>query len=263
MENELKQWNDEIVKSRNNFPVLNLFTTQQLQVIRQQLGQLNCQRISSLPPGVISILMSLSPKICEKDINECLYSIKSKSSLVGQHSSEKLEKLDNLSNLVDNDSNEQTSAFNPEIEVNINVERNAYEELKECYSDEVAYLSSKYCSNFTMEQETLVEDASEWCLINKNSYVDKDPEALLVELQACDNESNLSTQHENDTSPVVHSKGDKINLIEQILIENDIPSELAREAAELYPDVIEEALSYCLDEKNRSTDHSFLQLPSR
>ena len=272
MEKELKRWNDEIVKSRNNFPVLNLFTTQQLRVIRQQLGQLNCERISSLPPAVISMLMSLSPKICEKDIDESLHSVKSKSSLVGQHSSKKLEKLDNISIPVDPDSNIQTSQFNPENEVSMkvqelishlnDVERNVYEELKEDYSDEVAYLSIKHCSNSTMEQETLVEDASEWCLNNENSYVDKDPEELLKELNAHDNKTEQNTQHENDTSAVVQSKDDSIYLIEQMLIDNDIPSGLAREAAEFYPDDIEEALSYCLDEQNRSTDHSFLQLPS-
>ena len=73
MENELEKWKDEIAKSRDTFHVLNLFTTQQLRVIRQQLGQLNCERISSLPPAVISMLMSISPKICEKDIKECLH----------------------------------------------------------------------------------------------------------------------------------------------------------------------------------------------
>ena len=280
MEIELKRWNNEIVKSRNDFPVLNLFTTQQLRVIRQQLGQLNCKNISSLPPTVISMVMSISLEICEKDINECLQSVKSKSSLVGQHSSEKSEKSGHLSRL-DNHSNVQTSQFNPENEVSKeaaveklvleliihlnDVERNAYEELKEDFSYKVAYLSIKNCSNSTMEQDMLVEDANEWCLNNENSYVDKDPEELLIELQGFnvhDNKNEESTQHENDTSHVVQSKDDNIYLIEQMLIDNDIPSGLAREAAEFYPDDIEEALIYCLDEQNRSTDQSFLQLPS-
>ena len=282
MEKELKRWSDKIGKSRNNFPVLNLFTTQQLRVVRQQLGQLNCERISSLPPAVISMLMSLSSKICEKDIKECLHSVKSKSPLVGEHSVEKkLEKSDNLSNSVDIDKNVQTSQFNPDNEVSIeaaveklvlelisqlnDVERNAYEELKDDYPDEIAYLSIKHCSNSSMEQETLVEDASIWCLHNENSYVDKDPVELLNELQALnahDIKTEQNTQYKNDSTPIVQSKDDNIYLVEQMLIENDIPSGLAREAAELYPNDEEEALSYCLNEQNKSSDQSFLQLPS-
>ena len=281
MEKELKQWSDEIVKSRNNFPVLNLFTTQQLRVVRQQLGQLNCERISSLPPPVISMLMSLSPKICEKDIKECLHSVKSKSLLVGQHSVEKLELSDNLSDSVDNDKNAQTSQFNPDNEVSKeaaveklvlelirqlnDIERAAYEELKDDYPDEIAYLSIKYCSNSSMEQDTLVEVASEWCLNNENSYADKDPGELLNELQATsthDSKAEQNTQYKNDARTIVQSKDDNIYLIEQMLIENDIPSGLAREAAENCHGDFEEALMYCLDEQNKSSDQSFLQLPS-
>ena len=277
MEKELKRWSDEIVKSRNNFPVLNLFTTQQLRVVRQQLGQLNCERISALPPEVISMLMSLSPKIREKDIKECLHSVKSKSLLVGKHSVEKLEKSNNMSNSVDNDKNVQTSQFNPDnAEVAVeklllelisqlnDVERNAYEELKDDYPDEIAYLSIKHCSNSSMEQETLAEDANDWCLDNENSYVDKDPGELLNELQALnthDSKIEQNAQHKDNSTPILQSEDENIYLVEQMLIESDIPSGLAREAAEIYPDDPEEALSYCLDEQNKSSDQSFLQLP--
>ena len=280
MENKLKEWKEEIAKSRNTFHVLNLFTTQQLRVIRQQLGQLNCERIPFLPPTVISMLMSLSPEICEKDVKECLQLVKSKSLLVGQPSSKKPEDLENLSGPVDHEDNVQMSQFNPEDEVSMeaaieklviqlvnrlsDVEKNAYEELKGIYPDEVAYLSIKNCSDVGMQQEGLIEKASAWCLENGNAYENEDPQVILNEIQGLNSQNNESigneqnAQNENDACSVVESQDDNVYLMEQLLIENDIPSGLAREAAELYPDDIEEALSYCLMEKNRSTEQSFL-----
>ena len=281
MEKELKEWNNEIAKSRDTFHVLNLFTTQQLRVIRQQLGQLNCERISILPPEVISMLMSLSPKIRGKDIKECLLLVKSKNLLVGQPSLKKSEKSNNSLPLVDHSDNMQISQFNPDDEVSMeaaieklvmrlidqlsDVEKTAYEELKGAYPDEVAYLSIKNCSNANMQQEGLIEKASEWCLENKSSYESKDPQVVFNEIQALNSQNNESVENEqnadneSDASPVVESiQEDTINSMEQMLIENDIPSGLAREAAELYPDDIEEALSYCLFEKNKSTEQSFL-----
>ena len=282
MKHELKWWNKEIIMSRSSCHILNLFTTQQLRVIRQQLGQLNCERISSLPPAVLSMLMSISPKICEKDVKECLQLIKTESLLVGQHSSKKLEDLDNSSDPVDHDDNVQISQFNPDNEISkeaaveklimqlINqlndVERGAYEELKEDFPDELAYLGIKSCSNANIEQEALVIDAISWCLNNEDKY--NDPEVVLNELQAVNMQSNefianeQSTQYENDVKSVVQSQNDSVHLMEQMLIENYIPSGLAREAAKIFPDDIEEALSYCLNEENKSSDQSSLQLPS-
>ena len=283
MENELKQWNDEIAKSRNSFTVLNLFSTQQLRVIRQQIGQLSNDRISSLPPTVISMLMSISPRICEKDIKDCLQSVKSKSSLVG-HSSKKSEDTDSSSSHMNNDDNVQMTQFNPDNEVSkeaaveklvaqlisqlSDVEKNVYEELKGIYPDEVVYLSIKNNSNANMQQGNLVEQASEWCSDKENYYENIDPAVILNDLQALLNTQNNepdenmqhNMQHEKDASEVTQSQSNDVYLMEQMLIENDIPSGLAREAAELFPIDIEQALSYCLDKENRSTEQSFLQL---
>ena len=283
MERELQQWNNEIAKSRSNFHVLNLFTTQQLRVIRQQLGQLNCERISSLPPTVISMLMSISPKICEKDIKECLQSVISKSSMVEHHSSEKSD-LDNLSSPVDPNDNVQISQFNPENEVSLkaavekwvmllishldDVEKSVYEALKGVYPDEVVYLSIKNCSDDNIKQDTLAEKASAWCLDNANKYVDIDPQVVLNELQALNTQSSESvdneqnTQREEGASVMVQSQDDSVHEMEQMLIDNGIPSGLSCEAAERFPDDIEKALAYCLDEQNRSTEQCFLSLPS-
>ena len=285
MENELKQWNDEIAKSRSTSHVLNLFTTQQLRVIRQQLGQLSNDRISSLPPTVISMLMSISPRVCERDIKNCLQSVKSKSSLVG-HSAKKVEDTDNSLSHMDHDDNIQMTQFNPDNEVSkeaaveklvaqlisqlSDAEKNVYEELKGIYPDEVVYLSIKNCSNTNMQQGNLVEQASEWCLDNESCYENEDPAVILNELQVLLNTQNKKTddnmqqsmQHEKDASEVTQTQSNDVHLMEHMLIENDIPSGLAREAAELYPNDIEQALSYCLDEENRSTKQSFLQLAS-
>ena len=283
MENELKQWNDDIAKSRSTSHVLNLFTTQQLRVIRQQLGQLSNDRISSLPPTVISMLMSISPRICEKDIKDCLKSVKSKSSLVG-HASKEVDDIENSSSHVNNDDNVRTTQFNPDNEVSkeaaveklviqlisqlSDIEKNVYEQLKGIYPDKVAYLGIKNCSNTNMQQGNLIEQASEWCSDNENHYKNEDPAVIFNELQALLNTQNnepdenmqQNIQHEKDASEVTQSQSNDVHLIEEMLIENGIPSGLAREAAELYPSDIEEALSYCLDEENKSTEESFLQL---
>ena len=287
MENELKQWNEEITKSRNSFPVLNLFSTQQLRVIRQKVGQLSNDRISSLPPTVISMLMSISPRICEKDIKDCLQSVKSKSSLVG-HSSKKSEDTDNSSSHMNNDDIVQMNQFNPDNEVSkkaaveklvaqlisqlSDAEKNVYEELKGIYPDEVVYLSIKNNSNASMQQDNLLEQACEWCSDNESYYDNKDPAVILYELLVLLNTQNNEPvenmdasevwMHEKDASEVTQSQSNDVYLMEQMLIENDIPSGLAREAAELFPSDIEQALSYCLDEENRSTEQSFLKLAS-
>ena len=284
MENELKQWNDEIAKARKNFYVLNLFTAQQLRVIRQQLGQVNCDRISSLPSTVISMLMSISPKIREKDIKESLQSVKLKSSLVTQDSTTKSEDLNSLYSPIGYDENVEMGQFNPENEVSMEaavekllmhlinqlsvIEKEVFDELKNSdYSDNIAYLSIKYCSNVTNQQGNLVEATSAWCLENENRYLNRDPKSMLNELQAFNLQNNEHIwntqikQYENDENSVVKSQDDNVFVMEKMLIDNDIPSGLARKAAEIYPNDIGEALSYCLNEQNKSADQSFLQLP--
>ena len=276
MEKELKQWNDEIAKSRKTFHVLNLFTTQQLRVIRQQLGQLSNDRISALPPTVISMLMSISPKICKKDIKDSLQSVKSKSSLIGLHSSKESEDKDNSSSPVDNDDNVKINQFNPDDEVSMeaaveklamqligqlsDVEKSIYEELKGIYPDGVVYLSIKNCTEASLQQENLIGKASAWCLNNAKAY--KKPEVVLSELQSLITQNNecveneQTTQYENDTSDVVQSQNDNVYEMEQLLIDNDIASGLAREAAEKFPDDVEKALRYCLDSRFPSADGS-------
>ena len=286
MERELKRWTDEIAMARNKFHVLNLFTTQQLRVIRQQLGQLNCERITSLPPTVLSMLMSISPKICEKDVKECLQLEKSKSSLVGHHPPEKSEVLEDSSGHVDHDDNVQMIQFNPEDEVSLDaaveklviwlidqlsdIERNAYEELKGNFSDGMVYLSIKNCSKSNMQLEDLIEDANSWCLENEVNYPNDDPGKILSELQPSNVQNSVSTENEQNmqctddvtpVSPAMQSQNDSVCLMEQMLIDNYIPSGLAREAAELYPNDLEEALSYCLNEENKSSDQSVLPIP--
>ena len=285
MENELKQWNDEIAKARKNFYVLNLFTAQQLRVISQQLGQVNCDRISSLPSTVISMLMSISPKICEKDIKESLQSVKLKSSLVAHDSTTKSEDLNSLCSPIGYDENVQMSQFNPENEVSMEaavekllmhlidqldvVEKEVYDELKKSdYSDNIAYLSIKYCSNVINQQGNLVEATSAWCLENENRYLNRDAKSMLNELQAFNLQNNEHIwnaqikKYENDENSVVKLQDDDVFLMEKMLIDNDVPSGLARKAAEIYPNDIGEALTYCLNEQNKSTDQSFLQLPT-
>ena len=283
MEHELEQWKDVIAKSRKNCYVLNLFTTQQLRVIRQRLGQLQCERISSLPRQVISMLMSISLNISEKDIKESLQSVTRKRSLLGQNSSSKLTKLNDLTTLGDCDDNVLMRQFNPKNEVSIeaaiekllsqlidqlsSTEVEVYIELKKSeYPDYLAYMSIKNCTNVTSQQGNLIEAASAWCLGNENKYVDKDPELILNELQAINTEPILNGQNvhdESDNTAIAQPQDEKVYLMEQKLIKNDIPSGLAREGAELYPDDVGEALSYCLNEldQTRSGDQSFLQLP--
>ena len=281
IEHEYTLWNNEITEFRNRFHVLNLFTTQQLQVIRQQLGQLRCERITSLPSMVTSLLMSISPRICEKDIKECLQSVKGKKSLIGQHTFNKSKDCNTPSSPVDHADNVQVNQFNPENEVSINaaiekmvmqhinqfndVERDAYEELEGAFPDELIYLSIKNCSDGSMQQDNLLEDASAWCLQKVNLYVNKDPKVILNELQTSSNKSiknEQSTQNVSNVSPVVESQHGKVYVMEQLLIENDIPSGLAHEAAIMYPDNVEGALTYCIDEQNKVADQFFSQLPS-
>ena len=275
MEKELKDWTDEIAMSRDSFRVLNLFTNRQLRVIREQLGQLNCDRITSIPPTVISMLMSISPKICEQNIKDSLQSVRSKGSLVGHHSSKSSENKDNSSSTVDHD-DAQISRFNPDDEVSIeaaveklalqlidqlsDIEKNVYDNLKGIYQDGVIYLSIINCIETSSQQVDLVKKASAWCLRNNKVYAN--PEKVLKELQSLITHNNESieneqnTQYENDTSDVVQSQDDTVYVMEKTLIGNSIPSGLAREAAEKFPGDIVKALKYCLTSQLPSTDGS-------
>ena len=276
MEKELKGWTDEIAMSRNSFHVLNLFTNRQLQVIREKLGQLNCDRITSVPPTVISMLMSISPKICEQNVKDSLQSVRSKGSLIGHHSSKTSKNKDNSSNPVDHDDNVQISQFNPDDEVSMeaaveklalqltdqlsDIEKNVYDKLKGVYQDGVIYLSIINCTETSSQQVDLVKKASVWCL--KNAKVYANPEKVLKELQSLITHNNESieneqnTQYENDTSDVEQSQDDKVYVMEKTLIGNSIPSGLAREAAEKFPDDVVKALRYCLSSQLPSTDGS-------
>lgn len=222
------------------------------------------------------MLMSISPKICKKDIKDSLQSVKSKSSLIGLHSSKESEDKDNSSSPVDNDDNVKINQFNPDDEVSMeaaveklamqligqlsDVEKSIYEELKGIYPDGVVYLSIKNCTEASLQQENLIGKASAWCLNNAKAY--KKPEVVLSELQSLITQNNecveneQTTQYENDTSDVVQSQNDNVYEMEQLLIDNDIASGLAREAAEKFPDDVEKALRYCLDSRFPSADGS-------
>ena len=249
MEKELEQWNDEIAKCRNTFHVLNLFTIQQLRVIRQKLGQLNCEMISSLPSAVISMLMSISPKIRGKNIKECLLSIKK-----CKTSPEDLKKPEEYIEAA------IEKLVMQRIDQLSDVEKAAYEKLEGIYPSLLAYLGIINCTDVSMQLEGLIEKVSEWCLKNKSSY----EKLVFNKIQALNSQNNESTENEQNedyeivASSIVESmQENSVNLMQQVLSENEVAFGLSHGAVEHYPDDTEEALSCCRIEKNKSTEQSF------
>lgn len=301
MEAELEKWTSEISNLRSQFNALNYFTTQQLCVIRQSLGQLDCRTITRLPAEVMSMLMSISFKICQQDIVDALKSNKSDDSATSKEcdDSNATDKKDSFAQL---DDVEKVAQIIPENEVNIEnaiekklsllvrqlseVHREAYDEVEGAFDKTVAYLGIKYCTveNSQALKDTIVDKVSEWCVSNQPKYKDMNRHTLLKEIelvgtenaqtlensQSADNaaqsDSNTDTveqidEQDSSTSNMNTSMQQSINvrLIEKELIEFDIPSGLAREAAELGFTDIEEALSYCLDVQNSSSNSQLVQ----
>ena len=305
MESELKEWTGQIATLRSRFHALNYFTTQQLCIIRQKLGQLNCETIDSLPENVLSMLMSISFKICEQDIKDALLQATKVDDITVDSSVS--SNTDKAKMYIPSDDDAKVSQiFGEDINIEVTIEkklsllieqlteldRKVFEEIKDSdFSDTVAYLSIKYCANESSQNicEKFIKRASKWCMENEDSYEKMDKHNLLKELESFNSQNNQNFQEnvqgafgtddiptsqidetdasnrDNDTTQfnnfqqVQANDSVNIDLIEQELIENDIPSGLAREAAKKFPTNLKKALRYCLEEQNSSTTDELVQ----
>ena len=281
MESELQRWTDEIVYLRKRYHALNYFTTQQLHVIRQKLGQLDCNTISHLPPEVLSMLMSISCQINEEVV---LSTLKDRKGEDFDDSLSNHKLVGNKESLVTSNGNANIAdQVNPDNEVSIEnaiekklkilcdqlseVERETFDELKEAYQDleAIVYLGIKYSTD--KSDENLTEKALEWCVENESRYVDMEKQTLLEELNSCsvlkseDSASmNSSVQDSSllNGSAVQNDNSADIAETEQKVIEFGFESGLAREAAMLHPNDVEKAVEYCLNVDNASVTNSLL-----
>ena len=309
MEFELKKWTGEIATLRNRFHALNYFTTQQLCIIRQKLGQLNCETIRSLPSDVLSMLMSISFKICEQDIKDALEATKVGDATVDCTSSSTDKRKPSVPSNDDIKLSQIIEGEDVNIEVTIEkklsllieqlteLDRRIFEEIKDSdFSETIAYLSIKHCTNESSQtvRDNFIKRASKWCMENEDNYETMDKHALLKELDSFNTQNNQNLQGNSqgacgtDTMPTSQNKVDEvdcdysdshitqyssfqestivqsnnsadIDFIEQELIENYIPSGLAREAAKLFPTNLKKALRYCLQQQNLSTTDESVQ----
>jgi len=309
MEFELKKWTGEIATLRSRFHALNYFTTQQLCIIRQKLGQLNCETIKSLPSDVLSMLMSISFKICEQDIKDALEATKVEDAAVDCTSSSTDKRKPSVPSNDDIKLSQIIEGEDVNIEVTIEkklsllieqlteLDRRIFEEIKDSdFSDTIAYLSIKHCTNENSQtvRDNFIKRASKWCMENEDNYETMDKHALLKELDSFNTENNQNLQGNSqgacgtNTMPASQSTVDEvdcdysdghitqyssfqentivqsnnsadIDFIEQELIENYIPSGLAREAAKLFPTNLKKALRYCLQQQNLSTTDESVQ----
>ena len=60
LEDDLKQWKHEIQEQRNQFYELNYYTTQQLLLLRKELGRLQEPRENTVKPEAMALLLSIS-----------------------------------------------------------------------------------------------------------------------------------------------------------------------------------------------------------
>jgi len=201
MESLLQNWINEIAILRNQYHALNYFSTQQLCVIRQSLGQLDCKTITSLPTEIMSMLMSISFKICEKDIVDTMKAFKSEDSRrsVGASNDSILTQRRDLYS----DEDHKIAQIIPENEVNIesaiekklmvlvnelsDVHQEVFEEVRQGFNSNLVYLGIKHCSieeSQTLQVNSIVEKVCEWCVDNEAKYKKMDRRALLKEMDS-------------------------------------------------------------------------------
>jgi len=257
MENELQNWLEEIIQLRNNYHTLNYFTSQQLCVIRQKLGQLECKTISSLPLNVLSILMSISCRITEENVLDALKDTKG-------------EDFDDGLNL---GSNTELSASTigqviAEVEVNLDsaIEKKVNllkDQLNEAeiilfnslvdygYSESLVYLGIKYCSG--KHGKNLTERyVGNWCMKNEKKYEKMEKNALLEEI----NSQNISKPDctaldnatQDDSTNIIQSEN--YSATKEHLTDDFFPSGLHK-AARLYPNH-DKAVECCIESESAS-----------
>jgi len=281
MESEFQQWTNQIVDLRNNFHALNYFTTQQLHILRQKLGQLDCNTISHLPSEVLSLLMSISCQINEEVVISVLKDRKGADIDDAPSNHNLVESFGEVPSNVDQANPENEVSIEGAIEKKLKIlcdqlseiEQSVYAELKEANAEVTVYLGIKYYNNKCSEtpaEETLYDEVLEWCMENDNRYEHMDKQDLLEELNAC----SISKSEDSAIQSIMNSSARDSSLLNRTTMQNDnsadiseteqkvieygFESGLAREAAVLYPNDVEKAVEYCLNVDNASVSNSQL-----
>ena len=283
METELKEWNDNIMKLRSRYHALNYFTTQQLRVIRQKLGQLENSN-TPLPSDVLSMLKSISPKITEDDISKVLMEdTRSADFMAVKRLPSVLE--DSLNVSITSETNEIDQGSQPHTEVNAeqvisqlvdqlnSVQRKEFDKLKRRkYNTAVAYLSIKHCTKDSGEALNSKE-VTKWYNKNEEKYLDMDNDALLKELTAFKSKEN-SEAPKDDSLVLMKNEGDNKDgatasslndtekkaptacemavqkMKDRLVNKNNVAAGIALEAAKLHPKSYRKALEYAVKQEN-------------
>jgi len=274
MENELQHWREEIVQLRKDYHALNYFTTQQLRVIRQKLGQLECKTISSLPVNVLFILMSISCEITEENVLDALKNTKGQDyddttggpNLDGniESSVSKNKSSADIGQVIAEDEVSIESAIEKKVKLLSDQLNEAHQmifnSLVDCgYPETVAYLGIKYCTQ--QQSENLTETCvGDWCMKNELKYEKMEKQALLEEIDSqniskpdCTALETTVDDTTQDASVMQSDNSAEIDATEKYLVDEfDFPSGLAREAAKLYPDDHDKAVKYCIEKESAS-----------
>ena len=78
LENDLKQWKCEIQKQRDKFYELNYYTTQQLLLLRKELGRLQEPRENTVKPEAMALLLSISRDVSGDVMKEYVLNVTQK-----------------------------------------------------------------------------------------------------------------------------------------------------------------------------------------
>lgn len=76
MEKDLKDWKQEIQKQRDHFYELNYFTTQQLLILREELGRLKNGSLVQIKPEAITLLQSISREVSQQVVRKQVATVK-------------------------------------------------------------------------------------------------------------------------------------------------------------------------------------------
>ena len=279
MENELKGLRDSINEHRLEFHALNYFTTQQLLLIRRELGNLRQDGTAKVTPQLHSLLCSFSLHITSSDIkNEVeavCYLFNEQEAICKKQENTKeafevelplVTRANVATELAVNeheavtgepmDEGDSQSELKLAIENLSNEEEELFEQLQDLdYSDTVCYNAVKHA--MLSKSDKKLTEAMTWCFKNASQYDDSTTASV-----SSDHGSNkrktvaIGEPFHKDITDITQPKEiiDIKHAVVQKLIQSNFMPELAIKGARMFNGNFEQAFEWCLESEKKSNE---------